>query len=63
MPPKNNPLKLDKFWLDALTSMQACADLPDGKAVGADDEGAITMPALHGDRFHAGDEILHPAKH
>lgn len=58
MPPKKNPLKLNKLQLKALTIMQAYADSSDGEADGADGEVTITMPAPHGDHFHVGDAVV-----
>ena len=58
MPPKKNPLKLNKLQLKALTIMQAYADSPNGREEGAKGEITITMPAPHGDHFHVGDAVV-----
>jgi hypothetical protein len=58
MPPKKNPLKLNKLQLKALTIMQAYAVTPNGVSEGEDGEVTITMPAPHGDHFHVGDAVV-----
>ena len=59
MPPKKNPLRLNKLQLKALTIMQAYADtehgVPDPET---DGEVRITMPPPHGDHFHVGDSVV-----
>lgn len=58
MPPKKNPLKLNKLQLKALTIMQAYAETPNGVPEGDDGEVTITMPAPHGDHFHVGESVV-----
>jgi hypothetical protein len=59
MPPKNNPVRLNKLQLKALTIMQAYAEtehgVPDEET---DGEKTITMPAPHGDHFHVGESVV-----
>lgn len=59
MPPKNNPLRLNKLQLKALTIMQAYVDtqhgVPDEET---DGEVTITMPPPHGDHFHVGESVV-----
>ncbi len=59
MPPKNNPMRLNKLQLKALTIMQAYAEtehgVPDEET---DGEKTITMPAPHGDHFHVGESVV-----
>jgi hypothetical protein len=59
MPPKNNPLKLNKLQLKALTIMQAYAETPNGVPEGDGGEITITMPPPHGDHFHVGSAVVH----
>jgi len=58
MPPKKNPLKLNKLQLKALTIMQAYAETPNGVPEGEDGEVTITMPPPHGDHFHVGGSVV-----
>ena len=58
MPPKKNPLKLNKLQLKALTIMQAYAETPNGVPEGDGGEVTITMPAPHGDHFHVGEAVV-----
>ena len=60
MPPKRNPLKLNKLQLKTLTLLQTLAGLPD---VGlSDPETGNTvlrwLPDPHGNHFHVGDAVV-----
>ena len=59
MPPKRNPLKLNKLQLKTLTLLQELAELPDHSRPG--DNGGVVITALpraHGDHFHLGEAIV-----
>ena len=58
MPPKKNPLNLNKLQLKTLTIMQAYADSPNGVRDGEEGDVMITMPAPHGDHFHVGEAVV-----
>ena len=58
MPPKKNPLKLNKLQLKALTIMQAYAETESGVSEGEEGGVTITMPPPHGDHFHVGAAVV-----
>ena len=59
MPPKKNPLRLNKLQLKALTIMQAYAGTEHGVAdEETEGEVTITIPPPHGDHFHVGDAVV-----
>ncbi len=57
MPPKRNPLKLNKLQLKTLTLLQELA-----KTGTEQDDGAVLVsgfPAPHGDHFHIGEGVTY----
>lgn len=59
MPPKKNPLRLNKLQLKALTIMQAYAETEHGAPDEETDGGKrVTMPQPHGDHFHVGESVV-----
>jgi len=60
VPPKRNPLKLNKLQLKTLTLLQELARLPD-MATPDPDSGEVTItgfPPPHGNHFHMGPYIV-----
>ncbi|MBT6109202.1 MAG: hypothetical protein HOH64_03760, partial [Rhodospirillales bacterium] len=60
MPPKKNPLKLNKLQLRTLALAQILAELPDITRVD-DETGDITLlqlPHAHGDHMHIGEFVV-----
>ena len=57
MPPKKNPLKLNKLQLKTLTIMQAYAETEHG-ASDENGEVTVTMPPPHLDHFHVGERVV-----
>jgi hypothetical protein len=60
MPPKNNPLKLNKLQLKTLTLLQQLARSAESSTANPEtDEVTIsTFPNPHGDHFHLGDAVV-----
>jgi hypothetical protein len=58
MPPKKNPLGLNKLQLKALTLLQAYAETGQGVSDETDGEMTITVPPPHGDHFHVGEYVV-----
>ena len=58
MPPKRNPLRLNKLQLKTLTILQAYGESDHGVADGANGEITVTVPAPHGDHFHVGHHVV-----
>jgi len=60
MPPKNNPLKLNKLQLKTLTLLQQLARYPESSTTDAA-TGEVTIstfPNPHGNHFHLGDAVV-----
>jgi len=58
MPPKKNPLRLNKLQLKALTLLQAYAETGQGAPDEMDGEVTVTVPSPHGDHFHVGEYVV-----
>jgi hypothetical protein len=58
MPPKKNPLRLNKLQLKTLTILQAYAETENGARDGDSGEVTVNMPPPHGDHFHVGDHAV-----
>lgn len=58
MPPKKNPLRLNKLQLKALTLLQAYAETGHGVQDEPDGDVTVTVPSPHGDHFHVGEYVV-----
>ena len=59
MPPKRNPLKLNKLQLKTLTIFQQLAKSPETSSRNESNEALLTsMPNPHGNHFHCGDAVV-----
>ncbi len=60
MPPKRNPLKLNKLQLKTLTLLQTLAALPDVAASEPETGNTLLrwLPDPHGNHFHIGDAVV-----
>jgi len=58
MPPKKNPLRLNKLQLKALTLLQAYAETEQGVPDEPDGDVTVTVPSPHGDHFHVGEYVV-----
>ena len=60
MPPKKNPLKLNKLQLKTLTLLQEIAHQPDYATADTDsgDVSITQLPHAHGNHFHIGDAVV-----
>lgn len=58
MPPKKNPLRLNKLQLKALTLLQAYAETGHGVPDEPGGEVTVTVPPPHGDHFHVGEYVV-----
>ena len=59
MPPRNNPLRLNKLQLKTLCLLQELARLPESSSP-VDDTGEViisNLPHPHGDHFHVGGRV------
>jgi len=62
MPPKKNPLNLNRLQLKTLVILQELARDPDVGMADADGNVAITqLPHAHGDHFHVGRHVVRGA--
>lgn len=58
MPPKRNPLRLNKLQLRTLTILQAYAATDHGVAEGDSGEVTVTVTPPHHDHFHVGESVV-----
>ena len=60
MPPKRNPLKLNKLQLKTLTLLQTLAGLPDVALSDPETGNTVLrwLPDPHGNHFHIGDAVV-----
>jgi len=60
MPPKRNPLKINKLQLKTLTLLQTLAGLPDVALSDPETGNTVLrwLPDPHGNHFHIGDAVV-----